>query len=372
MSPVPPARSSRVRPGRGSSRGDEVALPDPVDAERHQVVHQVVARRHAVEHRAHQGGFSAAGTWRKPKSAVGVGLVAHAREDIAWRRTMPELPEVETVMRGLRGAAGGPARSARAAVSRADLRWALPPRLAARLTGARVLGLPPARQIHPDAARGRRQRCCCISACPAASLIRPRGANAPAAARACRAGDRRRTGRSGFVDPRRFGSIDLVPTADEDAHRLLAGLGPEPLDAGFTPKRAGGGAGRAGARRSRRRCSTSAWWPGLGNIYVCEALFRARIAPAAAGRQRAGRARRPAGAGDQGHAAEAIAAGGSCLRDYVQPGGELGYFQHAWQVYGREGERCPRCPGPPACRGIAPHRAVRRAARSIARAPSAS
>jgi formamidopyrimidine-DNA glycosylase len=91
---------------------------------------------------------------------------------------------------------------------------------------------------------------------------------------------------------------------------------------------------------------------GLGNIYVCEALFRAAISPRRLASSVAGaRAARLVPA-IQATLREAIAAGGSSLRDYVQPDGELGYFQHAWKVYGREGERCERCPGGDACAGI--------------------
>ena len=91
---------------------------------------------------------------------------------------------------------------------------------------------------------------------------------------------------------------------------------------------------------------------GLGNIYVCEALFRARISPRRLAASVAGaRAARLVPA-IRATLTEAIAAGGSSLRDYVQPGGELGYFQHAWNVYGRAGQPCARCPGPPECAGI--------------------
>ena len=91
---------------------------------------------------------------------------------------------------------------------------------------------------------------------------------------------------------------------------------------------------------------------GLGNIYVCEALFRAQIAPdrQAATIPRAGVARLVKAI--KATLTEAIAAGGSSLRDYVQPDGELGYFQHAWKVYGRKGQPCERCPGLPSCAGI--------------------
>jgi formamidopyrimidine-DNA glycosylase len=157
--------------------------------------------------------------------------------------------------------------------------------------------------------------------------------------------------RIGFVDPRRFGSVDLVPTAAEDRHRLLAALGPEPLDAGFTP--AVLSAALAGKKTPiKAALLDQKLVAGLGNIYVCEALFRARISPLRSAHTVPGaRAARLVPA-IQDTLREAIAAGGSSLRDYVQPDGELGYFQHAWKVYGREGEPCERCPGPPACTGV--------------------
>ncbi len=155
----------------------------------------------------------------------------------------------------------------------------------------------------------------------------------------------------GFVDPRRFGAVDLVPTPDEDRHRLLAELGPEPLEDGFTP------AVLSDALAGKHTPLKAALLDqkvvaGLGNIYVSEALFRARLSPRRLACTVPGaRARRLVPA-IRATLTEAIAAGGSSLRDYVQPDGELGYFQHAWKVYGREGERCEACPGPPACAGI--------------------
>ena len=157
--------------------------------------------------------------------------------------------------------------------------------------------------------------------------------------------------RVGFVDPRRFGSVDLVPTAREEEHRLLAGLGPEPLDEAFST----GVLARALAGKRtpvKAALLDQRLVAGLGNIYVCEALFRARIAPdrQAAAVPRAGAARLVKAI--KATLNEAIAAGGSSLRDYVQPDGELGYFQHAWKVYGREGQPCERCPGAPVCKGV--------------------
>jgi formamidopyrimidine-DNA glycosylase len=155
----------------------------------------------------------------------------------------------------------------------------------------------------------------------------------------------------GFVDPRRFGSVDLVPTALEDGHRLLAGLGPEPLDARFTPALLS--ASLTGKRTPiKAALLDQKVVAGLGNIYVCEALFRARLSPQRSAHTVPGaRAERLVPA-IKDTLTEAVAAGGSSLRDYVQPDGELGYFQHAWKVYGHEGEPCERCPGRPACTGI--------------------
>jgi formamidopyrimidine-DNA glycosylase len=157
--------------------------------------------------------------------------------------------------------------------------------------------------------------------------------------------------RVGFVDPRRFGSVDLVETAHEDQHRLLAGLGPEPLDDAFsvgvlTDALTGKHTPIKAALLDQKTVA------GLGNIYVSEALFRAGISPQRQANSIPGaRAKRLVPAIKQ-TLRDAIAAGGSSLRDYVQPDGELGYFQHNWRVYGREGEPCPGCPGLPACTGV--------------------
>jgi formamidopyrimidine-DNA glycosylase len=157
--------------------------------------------------------------------------------------------------------------------------------------------------------------------------------------------------RVGFVDPRRFGSVDLVATDAEDGHRLLKDLGPEPLGADFSVPVL------LAALEGRRTPLKAALLDqrvvaGLGNIYVCEALFRAGLSPRRiASSVTGGRAARLVAA-IRATLGDAIAAGGSSLRDYVQPSGELGYFQHAWKVYGREGQPCERCPGPPVCAGV--------------------
>src|SRR5208283_3093185 len=154
-----------------------------------------------------------------------------------------------------------------------------------------------------------------------------------------------------FNDARRFGTLDYVRRGEEYRHPLLAGLGPEPLEPGFdgaylTAKLAGKLTPIKAALLDQRIVA------GLGNIYVCEALFRARISPLRLAYTVPGvRAARLVPA-IKATLTEAIKAGGSSLRDYVQPDGELGYFQHAWKVYGREGEPCEACPGPPDCAGI--------------------
>ncbi|MBC7799581.1 MAG: bifunctional DNA-formamidopyrimidine glycosylase/DNA-(apurinic or apyrimidinic site) lyase, partial [Gemmatimonadaceae bacterium] len=188
---------------------------------------------------------------------------------------MPELPEVETVMRGLIARLQGRVIH-RAEVRRADLRWPLPNGLAARLTGASVLGFRRrAKYILMRLAGG--DSVLLHLGMSGRLLIRRRGSNAAVLHEHVEL--ETDDGWSiGFVDPRRFGSIDLVRTADEDAHRLLAGLGPEPLDDTFD-------ADTLSASLTGRRTPIKAALldqrvvAGLGNIYVCEALFRAGIAP---------------------------------------------------------------------------------------------
>ncbi len=261
---------------------------------------------------------------------------------------MPELPEVETVMRGLRAALEG-RTIRRAGVHRADLRRAFPPGLAARLTGARVIGFRRrAKYILMRLDGG--DSVLFHLGMSGRMLIGPAGANdVPLHEHLTLETDD--GWRVGFVDPRRFGCIDLVRTAAEDAHDLLARLGPEPLDAAFTP--AVLSAALAGRRTPiKAALLDQGTVAGLGNIYVCEALFRAGISPRRLAATVAGARAARLVSQIKATLAEAIAAGGSSLRDYVQPDGELGYFQRAWKVYGREGEACELCPGPPACPGV--------------------
>jgi len=261
---------------------------------------------------------------------------------------MPELPEVETVMRGLRACLEGRV-IARAVANRADLRWALPEGLARRLTGARVAGFR------------RRGKYILMRLAGGCSMLLHLGMSGRIVVGRLRPNqptlhehlvlETEDGARVGLIDPRRFGSIDLVETVAEDAHRLLADLGPEPLSDAFTP------AVLSRALAGKRTPIKAALLDqgvvaGLGNIYVCEALFRAQISPRRSSHTVPGRRADRLVPAIKATLTEAIAAGGSSLRDYVQPDGELGYFQHAWKVYGHEGEPCERCPRAP-CLGIA-------------------
>ena len=142
-----------------------------------------------------------------------------------------------------------------------------------------------------------------------------------------------------FNDPRRFGSMKLVARRDLGEEPLLRRLGPEPLGNEFDA------ATLAAACRGKKTSLKAALLDqtvvaGLGNIYVCEALFRAGVSPRRSAHTMPGRRTRALVPIIRTVLEEAIAAGGSSLRDYVQTSGELGYFQHSWQVYGREGEAC--------------------------------
>ena len=251
---------------------------------------------------------------------------------------MPELPEVETVRRGLALKISG-RRIVRAELRRPDLRRPFPPALAARLDGARIGAL------------GRRGKYILIELDADGLLLLHLGMSGRVTADRAALPDAPHdhvvlTLDDGtvirFNDPRRFGTLDYVKRGEENRHPLLAGLGPEPLEPGFddaylATKLAGRLTPIKAALLDQRVVA------GLGNIYVCEALFRARLSPrrlaASIGLGRAARLV----AAIRSVLSEAIAAGGSSLRDYVQADGALGYFQHHWAVYGREGGACPGC-----------------------------
>jgi formamidopyrimidine-DNA glycosylase len=262
---------------------------------------------------------------------------------------MPELPEVETVMRGLAARLEG-RMIVRARVNRPDLRWPMPLGLAERLTGAKVLNFRRrAKYILMRLSGG--DSVLLHLGMSGRMLIGPNRPNQETLHEHVVL-ETDEGWRVGFIDPRRFGSIDLVRSDAEDQHRLLAGLGPEPLGEAFSA------ASLSAALEGKKTPIKSALLDqknvaGLGNIYVCEALFRAKISPRRSAHTVAGARAARLVPEIKATLEEAIVAGGSSLRDYVQPDGELGYFQHAWKVYGREGEPCPGCPGGAACSGVA-------------------
>ena len=256
---------------------------------------------------------------------------------------MPELPEVETVRRGLLPAMEG-AVIARADVRRPDLRWPFPERMAERLTGQTVTALRRrSKYILADLSGGETlilhlgmSGRILISGDPLGQFHHQH----PAPEKHDHVVfDMSNGARITFNDARRFGAMDLGPTADIDAHKMLAGLGPEPLGNAFNE------AYLTAALKGRMTPIKAALLDqrivaGLGNIYVCEALHRAGISP----KRKAGRISPPRIARlvpiIRDVLSEAIEAGGSSLRDYRQADGELGYFQHRFDVYGREGEPC--------------------------------
>ena len=258
---------------------------------------------------------------------------------------MPELPEVETVRRGLEPAMKNQL-IAKADVNRPDLRWPFPSNMADRLTGSRVLGL------------WRRSKYILIDLDSNETLIVHLGMSGRMLVSGIQLGhffiDHPTTEkhdhvvfhmennvRVTFNDARRFGMMDLAATAAVDQHKLLASLGPEPLGNSFDePYLVSALLGKNAPIKSvllDQRIIA-----GLGNIYACEVLYRAKISPMCR-----------AGDLSKSHIGkvvrivrevleEAILAGGSSLKDYRQTGGELGYFQHNFQVYNREDLCCFR------------------------------
>ena len=280
---------------------------------------------------------------------------------------MPELPEVETVMRGLAAVLDG-RRIIRAETTRPDMRWPFPERLSQRVTGARVAGFR--RRGKYILARLDTGESLLIHLGMSGRLVaRPKeGPRVPWMGPTGRFSDARGHNydrmhpdalpeahehlvletddgtRVGFVDPRRFGCVDLMPTAEEDRHKLLAGLGPEPLEEGFTP--AVLSAALAGKRTPMKAALLDQKVvAGLGNIYVAEALFRAGISPQRLAHTVPGKRAARLVPAIRAVLEEAIGAGGSSLRDYVRADGELGRFQDRFAVYDREGQPCPLCPG---------------------------
>jgi formamidopyrimidine-DNA glycosylase len=261
---------------------------------------------------------------------------------------MPELPEVETVARGLAKVWEG-RRFVSVTCRRVGLRMPFPTDLAQRLTGRRVDGV------------GRRAKYLVVRLDGGLVMLGHLGMSGRMVISGLRNTPPGPHDHVEFVtedgvlvtltDPRRFGLLTLCDESGLASHSLLAGLGPEPLEPDFDAQvlrdaLSGKATPIKSALLDQRLVA------GLGNIYVCEALFRAGISPL-----------RHAGSltsqetvllvdAVKAVLVEAIAAGGSSLKDHVRPDGELGYFQHAFKVYGRTGERCADCPGAGSCPGI--------------------
>ncbi len=251
---------------------------------------------------------------------------------------MPELPEVETVRRGLALKMTG-RRIVRTELRRPDLRRPFPPMLAERLDGARIGAL------------GRRGKYILIEIDEDGLLLLHLGMSGRITTGDAETPEARHdhvvlTLDDGtivrFNDARRFGTLDYLLRSEIKIHPLLAGMGPEPLEAEFD------GRYLAKALAGKMTPIKSALLDqrivaGLGNIYVCEALYRAGLSPRRLAGTVAGARAAKLATAIRAVLSEAIEAGGSSLRDYVQTNGELGYFQHHWAVYGREGEPCPGC-----------------------------
>ncbi|MEO7564189.1 MAG: bifunctional DNA-formamidopyrimidine glycosylase/DNA-(apurinic or apyrimidinic site) lyase [Sphingomicrobium sp.] len=244
---------------------------------------------------------------------------------------MPELPEVETTVRGLARVLDG-RRICRVEVRRADLRRAFPEDLGQRLTGATVTAL------------SRRAKYGRIDTDRGDSLIFHLGMSGRWRIDPLEIGKHDHfviATDGGHVlalnDPRRFGSLDLVETSAIDQWPAFTALGPEPfaVDSAQLKRSLTGRKAAIKLLLLDQRIIA-----GLGNIYVCEALFRARINPKrAAGSVALARLDRLVPA-IKNVLTEAIAAGGSTLRDFASPDGDLGYFSKCFDVYGREGAEC--------------------------------
>jgi formamidopyrimidine-DNA glycosylase len=270
---------------------------------------------------------------------------------------VPELPEVETVRRGLEPAMVG-RRIASVEQRRRDLRFPFPEDFAARLAGREIVAL------------GRRAKYLLADLDDGATLIMHLGMSGSFRVDANMPGvfhhDRSRIAAHDHVvfhmsggatitynDPRRFGFMLLEPRATLAEHKLFRGMGVEPLGNELD----GDLLARLFAGKSaplKAALLDQSLVAGLGNIYVCESLHRAHLSP----RRAAGTlARKDGAATPRAHLlaatirevlGEALEAGGSSLRDHRQADGSLGYFQHRFRVYDREGEACPT----PGCHGV--------------------
>ncbi len=254
---------------------------------------------------------------------------------------MPELPEVETVCRGLSVHLVG-RRFAKVEAWRADLRFPLPAKFAARLTGRRVVRVR------------RRAKYILVELDDGLVMLAHLGMSGRMVVGVPGAPPGKHdhivfTIDDGttilFNDARRFGMVDLVQGDQLEQHRLLKDIGPEPLGNEFSaPVLSEALAGKRTPIKAA--LLDQGVVAGLGNIYVCEALFRAGISPKRLASSVAGARAERLVPEIKAVLTEAIAAGGSSLRDYVQADGELGFFQWNFRVYGRAGEPCVTCGTP--------------------------
>ncbi|MDB4197510.1 bifunctional DNA-formamidopyrimidine glycosylase/DNA-(apurinic or apyrimidinic site) lyase [Ascidiaceihabitans sp.] len=256
---------------------------------------------------------------------------------------MPELPEVETVRRGLTPAMEGQV-IVQADVHRPDLRWPFPDNMSERLTGRTVLKLRRrSKYVLADLSSGETLLIhlgmsgrMLISGDPLGQFVHEH----PAPEKHDHVVFHMSNGaRVTFNDPRRFGAMDLLDTTTAEKHKLLAALGPEPLGNDFNDSVL------ITAFENKKSPVKSALLDqgivcGLGNIYVCEALFRAGIAPTRLAKDLTKKRVRSLIPIIRDVLSEAIEAGGSSLKDFRQADGKLGYFQHSFDVYGREGDPC--------------------------------
>jgi formamidopyrimidine-DNA glycosylase len=274
---------------------------------------------------------------------------------------MPELPEVETVRLGLQPVMEG-FRIVSAVANRENLRFPLQKDFAARLTGQTVTSLGRrAKYLLADLSSGD-VLLMHLGMSGSFRVVSDAGPKTPGAFHHPRGEDRTHDHvvfemSSGaaviFNDPRRFGYMKILPRAELETDPFLQGLGPEPLGNAFDAAMLATAC--AGKKTSLKAALLDQRVvAGLGNIYVCEALFRAHLSPkrpAATLATRSGapheRAMRLVDA-IRGVLMQAIKAGGSSLRDHRQTSGELGYFQHSFQVYDREGEPCQTA----GCKGV--------------------
>ena len=262
---------------------------------------------------------------------------------------MPELPEVETVRRGLAPVMEGQ-RIERVVQNRANLRFPFPERFAERLTGAQIMHL------------GRKAKFLTLALSTDEVLVMHLGMTGRFTVAGDKLGafhhetgtdprhdhvvfDLSNSARVTYNDPRRFGFMELWPAAQFQAYPRLMAMGPEPLSNGFSEAYVNA------ALKGRKTPIKSALLDqsviaGLGNIYVCEALWRAGVSPRRSAATIPGQRAARLVPAINDVIAEAIAAGGSSISDFASASGELGYFQHSFAVYDREGDACRNCGKP--------------------------